>query len=77
MFITLITGILAIENDITHLIWGYYLLLWLYLWPDNLNMWLMWSTTSLSETIDTWQIFGPTIEYFAIHSALTENVSIT
>ena len=24
-----------------------------------------------------WQIFGPTIEYIAIHSVLTENVSIT
>ena len=26
---------------------------------------------------ETWHIFGPTIEYIAIHSALTENVSIT
>ena len=26
---------------------------------------------------DTWQIFGLTIEYIAIHSVFTENVSIT
>ena len=26
---------------------------------------------------DTWQIFGPTIEYIAIRSVLIENVSIT
>ena len=26
---------------------------------------------------DTWQIFGPTIEYIAIHSVLTEYVGIT
>ena len=26
---------------------------------------------------DTWQIFGSTIEYIAIHSVLTENVNIT
>ena len=26
---------------------------------------------------DTWQLFSPTIEYIAIHSVLTENVSIT
>ena len=26
---------------------------------------------------DTWQIFGPTIEYIATHRVLTENVSMT
>ena len=29
-----------------------------------------------NNSTDPWQIFGPTIEYIAIHSALTENVSI-
>ena len=39
-----------------------------FLWNITVNRWT---------NTDTWQIFGPTIEYIAIHSVLTENVIIT
>ena len=40
------------------------------------KIWIHIYTTHTTYT-DTWQIFGPTIEYIAIQSVLTENVSIT